>query len=61
MARPTKHGETKAKKSIYVTPESWDNLEEIAKNDFFISRSELIELLGQGKLIITRPDKSAAA
>jgi hypothetical protein len=52
-----KHGEAKKARTVYTTGDSWENLDKIA-NDFLISRSELVELIGQGRLIVTRPEKT---
>ena len=54
MARPTKHNETKGKKSVYVTSDAWDNLDSLAK-EFMLSRSEMIEMIGQGRLKVVNP------
>lgn len=58
MARPIKHGEKKAKKTVYVTDDSWEVLDKIA-NDFMLSRSELIEMIGQGRLVVSRSNQAA--
>ena len=59
MARPTRHGENKSKKSVYVTEDSWENFDRIA-DQFMISRSELIEMIGQERLkVIHNTDAQA--
>jgi hypothetical protein len=49
MAGKPRHSERKAKKTVTVTLDSWDNFDEIAR-EFMISRSELVEQIGQGRL-----------
>lgn len=60
MARPIKHGEKKAKKTVYVTDDSWEVLDKIA-NEFMLSRSELFEMIGQGRLKVSRNDQIQTA
>ncbi|MBW4597550.1 MAG: hypothetical protein KME46_32795 [Brasilonema angustatum HA4187-MV1] len=59
MARPIKHGEKKAKKTVYVTDDSWEVLDKIA-DEFMLSRSELIEMIGQRRLKVSREETQAA-
>ncbi|MBP5977560.1 hypothetical protein HW132_33830 [Brasilonema sp. CT11] len=59
MARPTRHNTTKVQKTISVTPDSWENLEDIARQ-FLISRSELIQLIGSGTLRVVRDETKTA-
>ena len=60
MARPIKHGEKKAKKTVYVTDDSWEILDVIA-DEFMLSRSELIEMIGQRRLKVSRNEINQAA
>lgn len=60
MARPVKYGEKKAKKTVYVTDDSWEVLDRIA-NEFMLSRSEMIEMIGQGRLQVSRVDAAKSA
>lgn len=59
MARPTRHGDTKQQKTISVTLESWERLEEIARQHL-VSRSELIQLIGLGVFKVLRDENKSA-
>ncbi|MBP5976594.1 hypothetical protein HW132_28645 [Brasilonema sp. CT11] len=59
MARPTRHHVTKVQKSVTVTPDSWESFDKIA-NEFMLSRSELIEMIGQGRLKVVKEENQAA-
>jgi hypothetical protein len=48
-----KHGEKKKARSIYLTDDSWNDLDKIAR-EFMLTRSELMEMVGQGRLRIER-------
>ncbi len=48
-----KHGEPKKQRGIYTTTEAWENLDKIA-DEFLISKSELIEQIGRGRLKVIR-------
>lgn len=50
-----KYGEVKKPRSVYITDESWQKVDKIA-GEFFISRSELLELIGQGRLKVIRQE-----
>ena len=58
MARPTKNDSKKDKRSVYVTPEAWTELDRIA-DEFMLSRSDLIEMVGQRRLKIERVEQTA--
>ena len=51
-----KHGEAKKQRTVWTTGDAWENLDKIA-HDFMISRSELIEMIGQGRIKVTRNDQ----
>lgn len=55
-----KHGEAKKQRAIWLTQDAWDNLDKIA-NEFMLSRSELIEMVGQERLKIIRDEKTNKA
>jgi hypothetical protein len=55
-----KHGEAKKQRAVWTTSEAWQNLDKIA-DEFMISRSELIEMIGQGRLKVVRNDQNQAA
>ena len=58
MARPIRHGENKKQKTVYVTETSWENLDKLAET-FMLSRSELIEMIGQKRLKVERVEQTA--
>ena len=60
MARPVRHDQKKGKKTVYVTDDSWIVLDTIA-DEFMLSRSELIEMIGQGRLKVSRSDQTLTA
>ena len=53
MSRPVRHNTTKSQKTVTVTQEAWEAFDLIAK-EFLISRSELVEQIGRGKLRVLR-------
>lgn len=55
-----KHDEAKKQRGIYTTTEAWEELDKIARQ-FMLSRSELIEMIGQGRLGIHRVEESKSA
>jgi hypothetical protein len=55
-----KHGEAKKQRAVWTTTDAWENLNQIA-DEFMISRSELIEMIGQGRLKVVRNDPSQVA
>jgi hypothetical protein len=50
-----KHGEAKKQRGIYTTTEAWQNLDKIA-DGFMLSKSELIEMIGRGRLVVIKAD-----
>ena len=53
--RISRHETNKKRRTIWLTDESWENLDHLAK-DLFISRSELVELIGRGRLTAIRTE-----
>lgn len=60
MARPIRHGETKSKKTITITEPAWERLDEVAR-EFMLSRSELVEMIGQGRLVVVHRETVKSA
>lgn len=52
-----KHGEKKKGRTVYVTDDSWEVLDLIAR-EFMLSKSELVEMIGQKRLKIIRNDQT---
>jgi hypothetical protein len=50
-----KHGVAKKQRAIWTTDESWKTLDDIARQ-YMLSKSELLEMIGQGRLRIVRAD-----
>ena len=50
-----KHGEAKKQRAIWLTNESWENVDKIAR-EFMLSKSELLEMIGQGRLKVVKQD-----
>jgi hypothetical protein len=55
-----KHGEPKKQRAVWTTSDAWENLDKLAR-EFMLSRSELIEMIGQGRLKVIRDDQSEKA
>ncbi|MBW4588805.1 hypothetical protein G7B40_022580 [Aetokthonos hydrillicola Thurmond2011] len=54
-----KHGEVKKQRCVWTTTQAWENIERIA-NEFMLSRSELLEMIGQGRLEVVKVSKNKA-
>jgi hypothetical protein len=50
-----RHSEAKKQRAIWCTDDSWLNFDAIAK-EFMLSKSELLEMIGQGRLKVVKPD-----
>jgi hypothetical protein len=50
-----RHGELKTQRGIYVTKTAWQGLDKVAEQ-FMLSKSELIERIGRGDLVVGKSD-----
>jgi hypothetical protein len=50
-----KHGVSKKQRAMWCTDDSWVNFDTIAR-DFMLSKSELLEMIGQGRLKVVKAD-----
>lgn len=54
-----RHGEAKKQRAVWTTTEAWESLDKIARK-YMISRSELIEMVGQGRLKVERVEDTTS-
>jgi hypothetical protein len=50
-----RYSEAKKQRGIWTTGEAWRNIDKIAK-EFMLTKSELIEMIGQGRLRVILAD-----